>query len=139
MNYKSKLKHIRDLIARIEKNLADIEGLAMADLSPMWSTLSEKSLAINEDLRILLPLAAEVQPVMVKEIRLLKEQVVNMRIDSYNRMNDITAGAHGDPVICESMRAHGCKDHYSQWAQDFCISECPYQARCLANEPGSIS
>ena len=136
MANESKLEQIRSLIARVEKNLQDIESLDMAGLAPWWPTLSEKALAINEDLRVLIPLAAEVHPVMVKEIRLLKEQVVNMRIDCYNRLGDVTAGERKDPELCGSMKAHSYQDHYSQHAQDFCISECPHQDRCLATEPG---
>lgn len=139
MKNEGKLGQLRVLIDRITKNVKDIENLDMAGLSPWWPTLEQKALTINEDLRILLPLAAEVKPLMVKEIISLKEAVVNMRIDSYNLMNDVTAGEHQDPELYDVMKAHGFKDHYSQRAQDFCVNECPYQARCLASKPAGQS
>lgn len=136
-----KLRRLRVLIDRINKNLDDIEDFDMAALAPWWPTLEARALAITEDLPILLGLAAEVQPVMAREILSLKEAVVNMRIDSYNRMNDITASmaagepVHQEPEVCEAMKARGISDHKTECAQDFCLEECPYQARCLASEP----
>lgn len=151
MKNEGKSEQLRVLIARINKNLEDIENLDMASLSPWWPTLSEKALAINEDLRILLPLAAEVQPAMAKEILTLKEAVVNMRISSYNLMNDMAMEAAGRPVPqewegCEAMKAHGIfacpavrafgtSTPEELRAIEFCINECRHQTRCLANEP----
>ena len=147
MKNDKKLKHLRVLIDRINRNLKDIEHLHMASLSPLWAELEKKALAIYEDLRILLPLAAEVQPPMIELINTLREAVVAMRIDSYNRLNDVTASiaagepVHQEPTVCEAMLAHGISDPTSQRAIDYCTSECPYQLRCLATEPakGTIS
>lgn len=128
-------EQLRVLIARVEKNLRDIESLDMAGLTPWWPTLEAKARAINDDLRIALPLAAEVQPYMVDEICKLKEAVVNFRIDSYNRMNDVTAGGHQEAEVCFAMKAHGITNQNSQRGIEFCLNECPYQTRCLATEP----
>lgn len=143
MKNEGKLEQLRVLIARVEKKLKDIKTLDMAGLSPWWPTLEQKTLAIYEDLRILLPLATEVQPYMAKQINTMKGAVVAMRIDSYNRMNDVTASiaagkpVHQEPEICEAMRGHGIDDPTSRRAIEFCIYECPYQLRCLATEPGT--
>ena len=139
MENENKLGQLGVLAARVEKNLKDIADFDMAGLAPWWPTLQEKSLAINEDLRILLPLAAEVHPSMVVPVNKMKAAVVKMRIDSYNRMNDVTAGGHQEPEVCEAMKAHGIELCSSKRAEVFCLEECPYQARCLSPTEGTIS
>ena len=141
MKSEGKSKQFKILMARIGQNVKDIENLSMADLYPWWPTLEEKAKAVSDDLRILLPLAAEMQPYMVKRLNTLKEAVVNMRISAYNLMNDVTqSAAAGKPVhqekeICEAMKAHGITHPNSPRGIGFCTHECPYQARCLAIEP----
>ncbi len=89
MKNESKLEQLQIIVTRINLNFDTLSRFNMADLPNWWKGLEETALGIVDDLRIALPLAAEVQPLMVEAIINLKEAVVNMRIDSFNRMKEV--------------------------------------------------
>lgn len=139
MKNEGKSEQLKILLARVDKDMEVIKSLDMSD-EDWWDDFEARAKLICDNLESAMQLACDVEPSEVEDIIALRERLVNMRVEAYEKMCDIEGipivFRHVEPVTgqCAAMMVKGL-DHESEEGMRYCTGECPYRGKeCQGRE-----